>query len=71
MVKRSPGTCSIDKMLVNSLGGVRITNDGAKILKEMEAQHSPIKIIVVVAKSVGNKISTSSAVGWLPVLPSG
>ena len=55
----------MDKMLVDSLGDVTITNDGATILKEMDVQHSAAKMMVEVAKSVDNEVGdgTTSAVG--------
>ena len=54
----------MDKMLVDSLGDVTITNDGATILKEMDVQHPAAKMMVEVAKSVDNEVGdgTTSAV---------
>jgi archaeal chaperonin len=52
-------------MLVNSIGDVTITNDGATILKEIDVQHPAAKIMVEVAKSVDNEVgdgTTSSVV---------
>ena len=39
MVKTCLGPRGMDKMLVDSLGDVTITNDGATILKEIDVQH--------------------------------
>jgi len=39
LVKTSLGPRGLDKMLVDSLGDVTITNDGATILKEIDTQH--------------------------------
>src|SRR3989304_3795400 len=39
IVKSSLGPRGMDKMLVDSLGDVTITNDGATILKEIDVQH--------------------------------
>ena len=39
IVKTSLGPRGMDKMLVDSLGDVTITNDGATILKEIDVQH--------------------------------
>lgn len=50
-VKSTLGVSGLDKMLVDSLGDVIITNDGATILKEIDVQHPTAKIIVDVAKS--------------------
>jgi len=45
-VKSSLGPKGMDKMLVDSLGDVTITNDGATILKEMDIQHPAAKMMV-------------------------
>src|SRR5689334_1621723 len=52
IVKTSLGPRGMDKMLVDSLGDVTITNDGATILKEIDVQHPAAKMMVEVAKSV-------------------
>jgi chaperonin GroEL (HSP60 family) len=55
----------MDKMLVDSLGDVTITNDGATILKEIDVQHPAGKMMVEVSKSVDNEVgdgTTSSVV---------
>ena len=41
----------MDKMLVDSMGDVVITNDGVTILKEIEIEHPAAKMIVEVAKT--------------------
>lgn len=56
LLKRSLGPRGMDKMLVDSLGDVTITNDGATILKEMDVQHPAAKMMVEVAKSVDNEV---------------
>src|SRR6059036_3196534 len=63
-VKSSLGPRGMDKMLVDSLGDVTITNDGATILKEIEIEHPAAKMMVEVAKSVDNEVGdgTTSAV---------
>lgn len=43
-------------MLVDSLGDVTITNDGATILKQIEVQHPAAKMLVEITKSVDNKV---------------
>jgi len=45
------GPRGMDKMLVDSLGDVTITNDGVTILKEIEVEHPAAKMIVEVAKT--------------------
>ena len=65
MVKTCLGPRGMDKMLVDTLGDVTITNDGATILKEMDVQHPAAKMMVEVAKSVDNEVgdgTTSSVV---------
>src|SRR5919202_5127852 len=64
LVKTSLGPRGMDKMLVDTLGDVTITNDGATILKEIDVQHPAAKMMVEVAKSVDNEVGdgTSSSV---------
>ncbi|HXX96282.1 MAG TPA: TCP-1/cpn60 chaperonin family protein, partial [Candidatus Bathyarchaeia archaeon] len=65
IVKSSLGPRGMDKMLVDTLGDVTITNDGATILKEIDVQHPAAKMIVEVSKSVDNEVgdgTTSSVV---------
>ncbi len=50
-VRSTLGPKGMDKMLVDSLGDVVITNDGATILKELDIEHPAAKMIVEVAKS--------------------
>src|SRR2546427_11065154 len=45
------GPRGMDKMLVDSLGDVVITNDGVTILKEIDIDHPAAKMLVVVAKT--------------------
>ncbi|HET8857067.1 MAG TPA: thermosome subunit beta [Nitrososphaeraceae archaeon] len=65
VVKSSLGPRGMDKMLVDTLGDVTITNDGATILKEIDVQHPAAKMVVEVAKSVDNEVgdgTTSSVI---------
>ena len=65
IVKTSLGPRGMDKMLVDTLGDVTITNDGATILKEIDVQHPAAKMMVEVSKSVDNEVgdgTTSSVV---------
>jgi archaeal chaperonin len=65
LVRTSLGPRGMDKMLVNSIGDVTITNDGATILKEIDVKHPAAKMMVEVAKSVDNEVgdgTTSSVV---------
>jgi archaeal chaperonin len=56
MVKSSLGPRGMDKMLVDTLGDVTITNDGATILKEIDVEHPAAKIMVEISKSVDNEV---------------
>ncbi|MEE3090273.1 MAG: thermosome subunit beta [Candidatus Thermoplasmatota archaeon] len=49
-VRSTLGPKGMDKMLVDSIGDVVITNDGATILKEMDIEHPAAKMILEVAK---------------------
>jgi chaperonin GroEL (HSP60 family) len=51
----------MDKMLVDSVGDVTITNDGATILKEIDVQHPAAKMMAEVAKSVDNEVGDGTA----------
>ena len=64
IVHTSLGPRGMDKMLVDSLGDVTITNDGATILKEIDVQHPAAKMLVEIAKSTDNEVGdgTTSAV---------
>ena len=65
LVKSSLGPRGLDKMLVDSLGDVTITNDGATILKEIDAQHPAAKMIVEISKTVDTEVgdgTTSSVI---------
>ncbi len=65
LVKSSLGPRGLDKMLVDSLGDVTITNDGATILKEIDAQHPAAKMMVEISKVIDTEVgdgTTSSVV---------
>jgi thermosome len=64
IVKSSIGPRGMDKMLVDSLGDVTITNDGATMLKEIDVQHPAAKMLVEVSKATDNEVGdgTTSAV---------
>jgi archaeal chaperonin len=64
IVKSSVGPRGMDKMLVDSLGDVTITNDGATMLKEIDVQHPAAKMLVEVSKATDNEVGdgTTSAV---------
>ena len=56
IVRTSLGPRGMDKMLVDSLGDVTITNDGATILKEIDVQHPTAKMLVEIAKTTDNEV---------------
>ena len=64
IVRSSLGPRGMDKMLVDSLGDVTITNDGATILKEIDVQHPAGKMMVEISKATDNEVGdgTSSVV---------
>ncbi|MFX0067800.1 MAG: thermosome subunit beta [Promethearchaeota archaeon] len=63
-IRTSLGPRGMDKMLVDSLGDVTITNDGATILDEIDVQHPAAKMMVEVAKTQDDEVGdgTTSAV---------
>src|SRR3989338_5042096 len=50
-VRTTLGPKGMDKMIVDSLGDITITNDGVTILEEMQVEHPAAKMIVEVAKT--------------------
>jgi thermosome len=62
--RSSLGPRGMDKMLVDGLGDVTITNDGATILKEIDVQHPAAKMMVEISKATDNEVGdgTSSVV---------
>ncbi len=63
-VRTTLGPKGMDKMLVDSLGDVVVTNDGVTILQEMQIEHPAAKMIVEVAKTQENEVGdgTTTAV---------
>lgn len=64
-VRTTLGPKGMDKMLVDSMGDVVITNDGATILKEMDIEHPAAKMIVEVSKTQDSEVgdgTTTAAV---------
>jgi len=64
VVKSTLGPRGMDKMLVDTLGDVTITNDGAAILDDMDVQHPAAKMMVEVAKTQDDEVGdgTTTAV---------
>jgi len=63
-VRTTLGPKGMDKMLVDTLGDVVITNDGVTILKEMDIEHPAAKMIVEVARTQDDEVGdgTTTAV---------
>ncbi|MBI5388745.1 TCP-1/cpn60 chaperonin family protein [Candidatus Woesearchaeota archaeon] len=63
-VRTTLGPKGMDKMIVDSLGDVIITNDGVTILEEMQIEHPAAKMIVEVAKTQEDEVGdgTTTAV---------
>jgi len=63
-VRTTLGPKGMDKMIVDSLGDVTVTNDGVTILEEMQIEHPSAKMIVEVAKTQENEVGdgTTTAV---------
>ena len=51
VLKTTLGPRGMDKMLIDSLGDITITNDGATILKEMDVEHPSAKMMIEIAKT--------------------
>jgi|CXWL01.1.fsa_nt_gi thermosome len=56
IIQTSLGPRGMDKMLVDSIGDITITNDGATILKEIDVQHPAAKMMVEVAKATDSEV---------------
>jgi thermosome len=63
-VRTTLGPRGMDKMLVDSLGDIVVTNDGVTILKEMDIEHPAAKMLVEVAKTQEDEVGdgTTTAV---------
>ncbi len=64
-VRTTLGPKGMDKMLVDSIGDIVITNDCATILQEMDIEHPAARMIMEVAKTrddeVGDATTTAAA----------
>ena len=63
-VRTTLGPKGMDKMLVDSMGDIVVTNDGVTILKEMDVEHPAAKMLVEVAKTQEDEVGdgTTTAV---------
>ena len=55
-IKTTLGPKGMDKMLVNALGDIIVTNDGVTILDEMEIEHPAAKMMVEIAKTQDKEV---------------
>ncbi|MFB0543382.1 MAG: thermosome subunit beta [Candidatus Bathyarchaeia archaeon] len=64
VLKSTLGPRGMDKMLIDSLGDITITNDGATILEEIDVQHPAAKMVIEVAKTQDKEVGdgTTTAV---------
>jgi len=63
-VRTTLGPKGMDKMIVDSLGDITVTNDGVTILEEMNIEHPAAKMLVEIAKTQENEVGdgTTTAV---------
>ena len=63
-VRSTLGPKGMDKMLIDPMGDIVITNDGATILKQMDIEHPAAKMMVEIAKTQDDEVGdgTTSAV---------
>ena len=63
-VRSTLGPKGMDKMLIDGMGDIIITNDGATILKQMDIEHPAAKMMVEIAKTQDDEVGdgTTSAV---------
>jgi thermosome len=64
ILKTTMGPRGMDKMLIDSLGDITITSDGATVLKEIDVQHPAAKMMIEVAKTQDDEVGdgTTTAV---------
>lgn len=64
VLKTTLGPRGMDKMLIDGLGDITITNDGATILKEIDVEHPAAKMMIEIAKTQDDMVGdgTTTAV---------
>ena len=60
IVKSSLGPVGLDKMLVDDVGDVTITNDGATILQLLEVEHPAAKVLVELAALQDEEVKSNA-----------
>lgn len=72
IVKSSLGPVGLDKMLVDDVGDVTVTNDGASILRLLEVQHPAAKVLVDLAQlqdeEVGDGTTSVVSIDYIVLL---
>ena len=66
VVKSSLGPVGLDKMLVDDVGDVTVTNDGATIVKLLEVEHPAAKILVELADLQDQEVVIRAALPHFP-----
>ncbi|KAK4525798.1 hypothetical protein GAYE_SCF16G3707 [Galdieria yellowstonensis] len=56
ILRSSLGPVGLDKMLVDDMGDVTVTNDGATILKQLEVEHPAAKVLVELAQQQDEEV---------------
>lgn len=56
ILRSSLGPVGLDKMLVDDMGDVIVTNDGATILKQLEVEHPAAKVLVELAQQQDEEV---------------
>jgi chaperonin GroEL (HSP60 family) len=64
VLKTTLGPRGMDKMLVDSLGDITITNDGAAILNEIDVEHPAAKMMVEIAKTQDDMVGDGTTALW-------
>ena len=60
VLKTTLGPRGMDKMLIDNIGDITITNDGAAILNEIDVEHPEAKMMVEIAKTQDEAWSKSA-----------
>ncbi|KAK6052181.1 putative T-complex protein 1, alpha subunit [Cooperia oncophora] len=68
IVKSSLGPVGLDKMLVDDVGDVIVTNDGATILKQLEVEHPAGKVLVELAQLQDDEVEMHLSLFSLPLM---
>src|ERR687893_1606111 len=56
LIKNSLGPCGMEKMLIDVLGEVTVTKDGATLLRKLDVEHPAAKVIIESSNAVDNEV---------------